>query len=69
MKTVPQGAATTVYAATAPDLAPAHRGAFLADCRVATPSAAARDGEMARKLWVKTQELLDAALAAAAKAS
>jgi hypothetical protein len=56
-----QGAATTVYAATAPELE-SQSGAFLSDCRVMTPSKAAQDGELAKRLWVKTEELIEAAL-------
>ncbi|KAI7837673.1 hypothetical protein COHA_008534 [Chlorella ohadii] len=64
MKTTQQGAATSVFAATAAELE-GQSGAYLADCKVATPSKAAQDGEAARALWVKTEELLGAALAKA----
>lgn len=50
MKTVPQGAATTVFAATAPELA-GHSGIYLSDCNEAAPSPAARDDALAEKVW------------------
>ena len=59
-KTVPQGAATSVWAATAPGLE-AHGGAYLEDCSVAEASddparasgvqSWARDPEQAARLW------------------
>lgn len=63
-KTIPQGAATSVYAATAAEL-DTHSGAYLADCQLAVASKAGQDGEMGKKLWAKTEELLGAALAKA----
>jgi NAD(P)-dependent dehydrogenase (short-subunit alcohol dehydrogenase family) len=50
-KTIPQGAATSVWAATAPEL-DAHGGAYLEDCHVATISddEAAEDGVRAYAL-------------------
>ena len=56
-----QGAATSVYAATAPEL-DSQSGAYLNSCAVATPSKEAQDAEVAKKLWVKTEELIQAAL-------
>ena len=57
-----QGAATTVYAATAPELA-GHSGAYLEDCHIAQPSSQAQDIELAEKLWTVTeQQLKDPAL-------
>ena len=41
-KTIPQGAATTVYACVAPDLEGMRAGAYLSDCKVELPSALAR---------------------------
>lgn len=52
-----QGAATSVYAAVWPGLEQ-HSGAYLADCAVATPAAAASDMSMAAKLWDETAEQL-----------
>jgi hypothetical protein len=57
-----QGAATTVWAATAPELA-GQSGAYLADCQVAEPNRLAQDADMARALWDKTEELIAAATA------
>jgi NAD(P)-dependent dehydrogenase (short-subunit alcohol dehydrogenase family) len=66
VKTVPQGAATSVWAATAAELAD-HGGAYLADCQVAEPSddpnAAggympwAYDAASAARLWVESEKL------------
>jgi WW domain-containing oxidoreductase len=50
LKSVPQGAATTVYAATAPELAGRH-GLYLSDCAEKAPISAALDGDLADKLW------------------
>ncbi len=64
-KTVPQGAATTVYAATAPEL-DAHGGAYLEDCAVAERNdtegsrggvrSYAIDPDRAAALWTRTEE-------------
>jgi hypothetical protein len=43
-KSIPQGASTTVYACVAPEIqTDEFRGAYLADCNVKTPTAAAQD--------------------------
>lgn len=52
-----QGAATSVYAATAPDLA-GKSGAYLSDCNIAKPSAQAEDADLAKMLWAVTQNQL-----------
>lgn len=52
-----QGAATTVYAATAPEL-DSHSGAYLKDCKLANPSSQAQDPELAKMTWEKTEELI-----------
>jgi len=49
-KTIPQGAATTVYCATAPELARVG-GRYYADCREGKASAGAKDVEAAARLW------------------
>jgi NAD(P)-dependent dehydrogenase (short-subunit alcohol dehydrogenase family) len=54
LKTVPQGAATTIYAATAPELA-RQSGAYLADCRVAKPVAAALDDTLVERVWMASE--------------
>ena len=67
-KTIPQGAATTVWAATTPDFA-TRGGAYCEDCHEATvvaPDDAGRDGvlayavdpERAAVLWDRSMELL-----------
>jgi retinol dehydrogenase 12 len=57
-KNVPQGAATTVYAAAHPDLA-RHGGAYLNNCAPAkTSRPEAEDMDLARQLWDKTQEMI-----------
>jgi NAD(P)-dependent dehydrogenase (short-subunit alcohol dehydrogenase family) len=66
-KSVEQGAATTVWAATAPEL-DAHGGTYLEDCSVGLPtedpaSASgvrpwARDAEAAQRLWALSEELV-----------
>lgn len=57
-----QGAATSVYAAVAPELK-GHSGAYLQDCHIAQPSSQAQDAEVAQKLWTVTeQQLKDPAL-------
>ena len=56
-KTVEQGAATTVWAATAPEL-DAHGGAYLADCAIAEPAPWARDPQDAARLWTLSEQLV-----------
>ena len=63
MKSIPQGAATSVYAATASDLA-GKSGSYLADCAIATPSPDGRDDAIAAKLWDVSERLVGAAAAA-----
>jgi len=46
-----------VYAATAPELN-GKSGAYLADCKIAIPSAQAQDAELAKKLWAVTEKQL-----------
>ena len=52
-----QGAATSVYAATAPELA-GKSGAYLVNCNIAQPSAQAQDAGLAKKLWAETERQL-----------
>jgi NAD(P)-dependent dehydrogenase (short-subunit alcohol dehydrogenase family) len=49
-KTPAQGAATSLYVATSPDVAKTN-GRYFADSREREPSSAARDGDAARRLW------------------
>lgn len=57
MKTVAQGAATSIHAAVAPELV-GHSGAYLADCRITTPSVEARDDALASALWQRSEALV-----------
>ncbi|MGV3625568.1 MAG: short-chain dehydrogenase, partial [Archangium sp.] len=50
MKSVPQGAATSVYAATAPELK-GQSGAYLSNCAVVAASSAGQDFSLAEKVW------------------
>ena len=71
-KTVPQGAATSVWAATAPELTE-HGGAYLADCQVAPPTSEqdprggyapwAYDRPGAEQLWTRSEQLTGVAFA------
>ncbi|MQM16805.1 hypothetical protein Taro_049766 [Colocasia esculenta] len=56
-KSVPQGAATTCYLALNPGVKDV-TGKHFADCNEATPSPHARDGELAKKLWGLSEELV-----------
>ena len=53
-KNVPQGAATSVYCAVAPDV---QGGAFYNDCQVAGAADWATDAALAEKLWAETEKL------------
>lgn len=57
MKSVEAGAATSVWAATAPEL-DAHGGAYLEDCHVSEAMPYATDLEAAERLWALTEELV-----------
>ena len=60
-KSIPQGAATTVWAAVAPSVP---RGEYLDDCAVASKrSDQAKDDTLADALWDVTESRLDAAVA------
>jgi len=58
-KTAAQGAATSVWAATAPELAP-QSGAFLKNCALATAKPAGRDDALAERLWELSAQLVGA---------
>lgn len=63
-KTVPQGAATTVWACLVPESeAQGLSGAYLADCALAQPTVLGQDDSLAEALWDATEQQLDAALA------
>jgi NAD(P)-dependent dehydrogenase (short-subunit alcohol dehydrogenase family) len=55
-KSIEAGAATSVWAATAPELAD-NGGVYLADCQVAVPAAWALDRDSALRLWALTEDL------------
>jgi NAD(P)-dependent dehydrogenase (short-subunit alcohol dehydrogenase family) len=63
LKSVEQGAATEVYAATHPQLAQVS-GEFLANCNIAQPRADANDPELARRLWEVSEQIVHALPAA-----
>lgn len=61
MKSNSQGAATTIYAATAPELT-GQSGAYLKDCHVVHPSREAQNDVNAKKLWDATEKLIASVL-------
>ena len=67
-KTIPQGAATTVWACVAPKVSTdGVRGAYCADCGPILPNPAGQDVDktMRKKLWETTDQQLDEAVAKA----
>lgn len=56
MKTIPQGAATSCYLGTSPQLENVS-GYYFADCNPAFPSDFMQDDEMAARLWTVSEEL------------
>ncbi len=56
LKSVEEGAATTCYLATDPELNGVS-GCYFSDCNPVTPSATMRDDAMAEKLWAVSEEL------------
>ncbi|MBK7864860.1 MAG: SDR family NAD(P)-dependent oxidoreductase [Archangiaceae bacterium] len=63
LKSVPQGAATTVYAATAPELAE-QNGAYLADCAVTQPMSEALDETLIERTWSLSRKAVEPYLSA-----
>jgi WW domain-containing oxidoreductase len=57
LKSIPEGAATETYLAANPGGAQ-FNGEYFSDCNVAKPRADARDPELAKKLWAKTEEIV-----------
>ncbi len=57
LKTVPQGAATTVYLAVHPDVADSS-GLYFADCQVKEPKAIANDEALADRLWAESERIV-----------
>ena len=56
LKSVPQGAATQVYAATSPALATVS-GKYFADCNITPPRPDSEDPATAKKLWEVSEEI------------
>ncbi len=56
LKSIGQGAATGVWAATHPSLASVS-GEYFANCNVARPSRQARDAGLAARLWTETEAI------------
>jgi len=52
-----QGAQTTLYCATSPEVAE-HNGRYYDDCREKTPSAAAQNATLALELWQKSHDFV-----------
>lgn len=59
LKTPQQGAATSIYLATSPEVAGVS-GKYWVDCQPKTSSAESYDSEVARKLWQASVELTGA---------
>lgn len=57
LKSVPEGAATQVWAAAHPDAARI-TGEYLANCNIAKSNAHGRDMALARKLWDRSEEIV-----------
>jgi hypothetical protein len=55
MLTNEEGAATSLYCATSPEVAD-HTGRYYARCREKAPSPLAEDPELAGRLWAKSVE-------------
>jgi len=56
-KSIEQGAATTVYCATAPELTDTG-GQYFRDCKPHSMSQGARDAEVAKQLWARTEAFI-----------
>jgi NAD(P)-dependent dehydrogenase (short-subunit alcohol dehydrogenase family) len=61
LKSPQRGAATTVYAATAPELAMSG-GGYFADCSPANAGSKADDRDLAERLWKRSEELTGASV-------
>jgi WW domain-containing oxidoreductase len=57
LKTIPQGAATEVFAVVHPK-APALAGQYLADCNAAMPRNDAGDAALAKRLWEVSEQIV-----------
>lgn len=56
LKSIPEGAATEVWAAVHPDAARVS-GEYLSDCNVAEPRRLAKDPALAERLWQRSEEI------------
>ena len=65
-KSIEQGAATTVYCATASELSTTG-GQYFRDCQPHSMSRGARDSELAMRLWERTAQVVGETAAAAAE--
>jgi WW domain-containing oxidoreductase len=59
LKSIPEGAATQTYLAANPGAAGVS-GEYYADCNIAPCSDYARDADLAKKLWARTEEIVAA---------
>jgi len=57
LKSIPQGAATQVFAAVHSKALPL-AGQYLADCNAATPRRDAEDAHLAQRLWKESEEIV-----------
>ena len=57
IKTIPQGAATSVYCAVSPDLQEQQGGLYFEDCKVSVPSKEAEDEQTAKRLFELSEKL------------
>ena len=57
LKTVAEGAATSCYVATRPELARVN-GEYFADCNIAKPGSLALDRELAARLWQASEQIV-----------
>ncbi len=60
MKTPEQGAQTSIFAATSPDVA-GKNGAYYSDCKLKEPAAHCRDEKTARELWAVSERMCEMA--------
>lgn len=63
LKTIPEGAATQVYAAAHPDLV-GKSGDYFVDCNVGKPSKYAKDAALASRLWTESEAIVERLLRA-----
>jgi hypothetical protein len=55
MKTVEEGAATSIYCATAPELQ-SHSGRYYDECKEREPASMGKDDALAKELWKRSEE-------------